>query len=150
HLEMKPIEQDVEWSGFEIKVVGTSAKFGLSLPAVKVFEDNNNDGVGDTLFATLTVEHEGSDFVVFKPQDAPTILKKGIKTSLVVEVDMQLYSGQYAKFTISDVDTNAKVIGGTIVSDVFKYDCTKEDDGCRLAPGDEVEAASGCSVLSIF
>ena len=150
HIAVTAVEQDVEWSGFRIKVSGSSQQFGTYMPAVKVSEDKNNDGIGESVLATISVEHDGSSFVEFKPSGAPALLKKGEYSYFVVEVDMQLVRGQYAEFVVDSMNTEVKVVGSAIVSDTFKYDCTKEDDGCRLPPDEMPEASSGCSVLTVF
>jgi hypothetical protein len=83
-------------------------------------------------------------------------LNKGEEKFLVIEAELEFYSGQVTRFYISsngDVQlTSPKtIIGVELKTEEFKYNCDETDEGCRLNPDDVVETndEGGCSALLI-
>ncbi len=146
HMSIMASGGNISFSSFTIKTVGNSVKFGPFLPSVMVYEDTDNDGKGDVLLGTITGFTETS-FARFKPTTGTMSVKQDTTRNFVIAVDMRLISGQYAQFSVGDVESDVTVIGSSVSSDVFKYNCTEKDEGCRLA--ESQGSSSGCSVLMV-
>ena len=155
YLRAKSLDSDNELKALNIRLDGTAVSYGNGVKRLTVYSDDNNDGKGDTKLVEKGFETLASQALLTFPAGS-IALKKGEEKFLVVEAELEFYSGQVTKFYISqngDVQlvSPETVMGVTVSTQEFKYNCDETDEGCRLNPDDIVETVDegGCSVLLI-
>lgn len=155
HLRAKALASDNELKALNIRLNGTAVSYGNGVKRLTVYSDDNNDGKGDTKLVERVFETVASQALLTFPAGS-IALKKGEEKFLVVEAELEFYRGQVTKFYISqngDVQlaNSETVIGVTISTEDFKYNCKETDEGCRLNPDDIPDTADegGCSALLI-
>jgi len=154
YLRAKALDSANELKALNIRLDGTAVSYGNGVKRLTVYSDDNNDGKGDTKLVETGFETLTSQALLTFPAGS-IALQKGEEKFLVVEAELEFYSVQVTKFYISqngDVQlvSPETVIGVTISTEEFKYNCDETDEGCRLNPDDitdTVEESGGCALL---
>ena len=155
HLRAKALDKDNEVKALNFRLEGTAVSYGNGVKRITVYSDDNNDGKGDSKLAEFIPEALSSQALLSFPSGTVS-LKKGEEMFMVVEAELEFYSGQVTQFYISkngDVQLSAPetVVGVTISTEDFRYDCDETDDGCRLDPSKTpVSDDDGGCALIIF
>ena len=127
------------------------ATFGNGITKLAVYEDTDNDGIGDTELA-LATEFEGLQKHQFKfnfevPQNTDKYL--------TIKAELALEDGEIAQIQISAVDVNElTVLGLPVDSRPYEYACDPNledcggDGGCSITASEESGSATIFAVVA--
>lgn len=155
HLRAKALDADNELKALNIRLDGTMVSYGNGVKRLTIYSDSNNDGKGDAKLVEYIPEAIASQVLLTFPAGSVS-LKKGEEAYLVVEAELEFYSGQITKLYISkngDVQLAVPetVIGVTVSTEELDYDCDETDDNCRLKPDENADSVDdgGCSLIMV-
>lgn len=155
HLRAKALDKDNELKALNIRLDGTMVSYGNGVKRITVYTDDNNDGKGDSKLVDYIPETLESQALLTFPAGSVN-LKKGEEKFLVVEAELEFYSGQVTKFYISkngdvQLSNSETVMGVTVSTEKFDYNCDETDENCRLEPGEDDGSGddAGCALITI-